>query len=128
MKTLKYLCENVRTLEDTHVEIPIEEAIKNPIGYQVGEHMYHLLSSDTTAYLIHRYAPVLACSVNPSIGLDKTYVELYAESPEALISLIQDNKLEDNLNADIRDMYAMYEKLEIQVKQLDDYQNGRLDY
>ena len=128
MKTLKYLCENVRTLEDSHVEIPIEEAIKNPIGYQVGELMYHLLSSETTSYLIHRYAPVLTCSLNPETGLDKSYAELYEESPEALIIFIKRNKLEDNLTNDIKYLYAMYEQLEIQVKQLDDYQNGRLNY
>ena len=36
--------------------------------------------------------------------------------------------LEDNLTNDIKYLYAMYEQLEIQVKQLDDYQNGRLNY
>ncbi len=128
MATLKYLCENLRTLDTSHVSIPIEQAIKNPIGYQEGELMYHLLSSETIAYLIHRYAPVSTCSVCPILGLDKSYAEMYEESPEGLICLIQDQNLQDELESDINFMYTMHDALEIQVKQLDDYQNGRLNY
>lgn len=128
MHTLTYLCEDLITLEIHKVKIPASEAIKQPTSYQVANHLYSLLSSDTIAYLIHRYASVLTCSVNPILGLDKSYAEMYEESPEALISLIHDNQLKDNLEDDILDLYRRYDALEVQVKQLDDYQNGRLNY
>jgi hypothetical protein len=128
MNTLTYLCEDLITLEIKQVQIPTSEAIKKPTSYQVANYLFSLLSSETIAYLIHRYAPVLTCSVNPTTGLDKSYAELYEESPQGLICLIQSNKLQENLEADILDLYRMYDALEIQVKQLDDYQNGRLNY
>ena len=128
MNTLTYLCEDLITLEIKQVQIPTSEAIKKPTSYQVANYLFSLLSSETIAYLIHRYAPVLTCSVCPILGLDKSYAEMYEESPEGLICLIQDQNLQDELESDINFMYTMHDALEIQVKQLDDYQNGRLNY
>jgi hypothetical protein len=129
MDTLPYLCQDLITLELTRKNIPIKEAIQLTQQYQEKNILYSLLSSHRIDYLIHRYAPVLTCSVNPETGMDKSYAELYEESPEALIIFIKNsNYLEGILKSDILDLYRRYDALEIQVKQLDDYQNGRLNY
>jgi hypothetical protein len=128
MDTLPYLCEDLITLEISHKDIPIKEAVQLPQQYQENNFLYSLLSSHIIDYLIHRYARVLTCSINPIVGLDKSYAEMYEESPEALIKTIKDHGLKDNLNEDIVDLYGRYDALEIQVKLLDDYQNGRLNY
>lgn len=128
MDTLPYQKTIVATNTVTIVDVPIGQAIKEPIAYATPDSTYRLLSSALPAYLIHRYAPMLTCSVNPEMGINETYAELYVQSPTELIDLINSKGLLRHLEEDIQAMYAMYDKLEVQVKQLDDYQNGRLNY
>jgi hypothetical protein len=125
MGTLTYEKTDIVTQQKSIIEVPIKDAIREPITFANSDSTFRLLSSALPAYLVHRYAPMLHCSVN---NTEKTYAEMYNESPEELIIYIKHNNLLDALDNDIQDMYRQYDALEIQVKQLDDYQNGRLNY
>jgi len=105
--------------------LDIREGINNPMCFvNRNGSEWSLLSSYISLYLIHRYAPFMHFVIQAP---ETTYADMYKEDPQSLVEYIYSLGLHDTLVKDVEALYKMTDDLEIQVKELNDYQSGNVE-